>query len=115
MPRNSPPLTVDALTGIYHGLLETYFGDAMVIDPQLDLECLRIPHFYSAFYVYKYATGIAAAITLAGRVLDGGARELEAYLNFLKAGGSMFPLDAPEKCRGRHGDKGADPEDHGPF
>jgi oligoendopeptidase F len=88
------PLTVDALTTIYHGLLETYFGDALVIDSQLDLECLRIPHFYSAFYVYKYATGLAAAITLANRVLDGGSTEREAYLDFLKSGGGMFPLDA---------------------
>ena len=88
------PLTIDSLTAIYHGLLEDYFGDAMVIDPQLDLECLRIPHFFSAFYVYKYATGLSAAIALARRVLDGGAAEREAYLDFLKAGGSMFPLQA---------------------
>lgn len=88
------PLTVDGLTHTYHQLLETYFGDAMVIDAQLDLECLRIPHFYSAFYVYKYATGLAAAITLANRVLEGGAAEREAYLDFLKSGGSRFPLDA---------------------
>jgi len=92
------PLTVDALTTTYHRLLETYFGDAMVIDPQLDLECLRIPHFYSAFYVYKYATGLAAAITLANRVLEGGSTEREAYLDFLKSGGSMFPLDALKKA-----------------
>ena len=92
------PLTVDALTNTYRRLLETYFGDAMAIDPQLDLECLRIPHFYSAFYVYKYATGLAAAITLANRVLNGGAAQRESYLDFLKAGGSMFPLDALKKA-----------------
>jgi len=88
------PLTVDALKNIYHRLLETYFGDAMVIDPQLDLECLRIPHFYNAFYVYKYATGLSAAITLADRVLEGGPAQRQVYLDFLKAGGSMFPLEA---------------------
>ncbi|GAB6909072.1 Oligoendopeptidase F homolog [Desulfosarcina cetonica] len=88
------PLTVDTLTATYHGLLEAYFGESLVLDPALDLECLRIPHFYSAFYVYKYATGLAAAIALAGRVLAGGAAEREAYLDFLKAGGSRFPLDA---------------------
>ena len=92
------PLTVDALTTTYHQLLETYFDNAMVIDPQLDLECLRIPHFYSAFYVYKYATGLAAAITLVSRVLGGRSAERDAYLDFLKSGGSMFPLDALKKA-----------------
>ncbi len=92
------PLTVDTLTGIYHGLLETYFGDALVIDQELDLECLRIPHFYSAFYVYKYATGLSAAIALARLVLEGGAARREAYLGFLKSGGSLFPLDALKKA-----------------
>ncbi|BBO88938.1 oligoendopeptidase F [Desulfosarcina ovata] len=92
------PLTIDSLRATYHRLLETYFGNALVIDPQLDLECLRIPHFYSAFYVYKYATGLAAAIALARRVLDGGTAERDAYLNFLKSGGSMFPLDALKKA-----------------
>jgi oligoendopeptidase F len=89
---------VDALTTTYHRLLGTYFGSALVIDSQLDLECLRSPHFYSAFYVYKYATGLAAAITLAGRVLGGGSTEREAYLAFLKSGGSIFPLDALKKA-----------------
>ena len=58
------PLTVDTLTGIYRELLEAYFGPDFVLDPQLKLECLRIPHFYNAFYVYKYATGLSAAIAL---------------------------------------------------
>jgi len=59
----------------------------------LSLECLRIPHFYSAFYVYKYATGVSAAIALAGNVVDGGDTARQAYLDFLKLGGSKFPLD----------------------
>jgi oligoendopeptidase F len=59
-----------------------------------DLEGLRIPHFYRAFYVYKYATGLAAAIALAKRVLAGGKEEREAYLSFLKSGGSRFPLES---------------------
>jgi oligoendopeptidase F len=54
---------------------------------------LRIPHFYSAFYVYKYATGISAAIALADRVVNEGQPARDAYLNFLKLGGSKFPLD----------------------
>lgn len=87
------PLTLDRLRGIYRELLDAYFGPRFVIDKQLELECLRIPHFYNAFYVYKYATGLAAAITLAKRVAEGGPQELEAYLAFLKGGCSKWPLD----------------------
>ncbi len=57
------------------------------------LEGLRIPHFYRAFYVYKYATGLSAAIALSRRVLGGGQAELDDYLGFLKAGCSKYPLD----------------------
>jgi oligoendopeptidase F len=78
----------------YHKLLDAYFGSAVMLDPQLDLECLRIPHFYSAFYVYKYATGISAAVALSQRVLAGEPGSVEAYLNFLRSGGSKFPLEA---------------------
>jgi len=87
------PLTIDRIRGEYQNLLELYFGPDFVLDEQLSLECLRIPHFYNAFYVYKYATGISAAIALANRVVDGGEDELNAYLNFLGSGGSKFPLD----------------------
>jgi oligoendopeptidase F len=87
------PLTVDCLRGEYRKLLDAYFGPDFVIDPQLELECLRIPHFYRAFYVYKYATGLSAAIALSQRVLNGGAKELNAYLSFLKGGCSKFPID----------------------
>jgi oligoendopeptidase F len=86
-------LTLDVITATYRDLLETYFGDTLVLDPELSLECLRIPHFYSAFYVYKYATGISAAIALADRVVNEGQAARDAYLNFLKLGGSKFPLD----------------------
>jgi oligoendopeptidase F len=87
------PLTVDTLRKEYRKLLDAYFGPNFVIDPELELECLRIPHFYRAFYVYKYATGLSAAIALSERVLDGGARELKDYLGFLKGGSSKWPLD----------------------
>jgi oligoendopeptidase F len=70
-----------------------YFGPDFTLDPELDLECLRIPHFYRGFYVYKYATGMSAAIALAERVTNGGRRELEEYLGFLKGGCSKEPLD----------------------
>ncbi len=87
------PLTLDVMTASYRQLLETYFGDTLVLDPELSLECLRIPHFYSAFYVYKYATGVSAAIALADQVVNEGEPARQAYLDFLKLGGSKFPLD----------------------
>ncbi len=87
------PLTVERLRSEYRALLNQYFGPRFVIDSQLELECLRIPHFYRAFYVYKYATGLSAAIALSQRVLGGGARELADYLGFLKGGGSRYPLE----------------------
>src|SRR5438105_8842252 len=86
-------LTLDTFKAEYHKLLEAYFAENFAIDPQLDLECLRIPHFYGAFYVYKYATGISAAAALAEKVLGGEAGAVEAYLGFLKSGGSKFPLE----------------------
>ena len=86
-------LTLDVFKSEYRALLQSYFGDGVVLDPQLDLECLRIPHFYNAFYVYKYATGISAAVALAERVLAQTPGSVEAYLNFLKSGGSKFPLE----------------------
>jgi oligoendopeptidase F len=110
------PLTVDLLRAEYRKLLELYFGVApekapgkpgekaaaaskpgkkssFVIDRVLELECLRIPHFYNAFYVYKYATGLSAAIALSRRVLAGGSGALNDYLGFLKGGCSKWPLD----------------------
>lgn len=87
------PLTLERLRSEYRGLLTAYFGPDFIIDEELDLEGLRIPHFYGAFYVYKYATGLAAAIALSERVIDGGEAELEQYLGFLKAGSSKDPLD----------------------
>jgi len=87
------PLTIDCFKSEYGKLLEAYFGPDFVIDEQLNLECLRIPHFYRAFYVYKYATGLSAAIALSERVLGGGQQELNDYLSFLKGGCSKYPLD----------------------
>jgi oligoendopeptidase F len=87
------PLTVDAFKNMYGELLKTYFGPDFAIDDQLHLECFRIPHFYRAFYVYKYATGLSAAIALSERVLGGGKQELGDYLSFLKGGCSKYPLD----------------------
>lgn len=93
MAEAGEPLTVESFKKVYRELLETYFGAEFVIDEQLDLECFRIPHFYRAFYVYKYATGLSAAVALSRRVLNGGAAELDAYFSFLKGGCSKDPLD----------------------
>ncbi len=92
------PLTLEVMREMYMGLLKTYFGDTLTIDECLTLECLRIPHFYSAFYVYKYATGISAAIALAKGVLDKGEVSRARYLDFLTLGGSMFPLEELKKA-----------------
>ncbi len=93
MSEAGEPLTVDALRREYRKLLDAYFGENFAIDKELELECLRIPHFYRAFYVYKYATGLSAAIALSQRVLKGGEKELKQYLTFLSGGCSKDPLD----------------------
>jgi oligoendopeptidase F len=85
-------LTLDSFRAAYRKLLDAYFGPDFAIDTELELECLRIPHFYSAFYVYKYATGISAAVSLSQKVLHGNAADTEAYLGFLKSGGTKYPI-----------------------
>ncbi|GHT65767.1 oligoendopeptidase F [Spirochaetia bacterium] len=94
LEESGSPLTVEVLRGAYRKLLEKYFGPDMVLEPASDLEGLRIPHFYRAFYVYKYSTGVSAALALAERVLSGGAKEREDYFAFLKSGGSRFPIES---------------------
>jgi oligoendopeptidase F len=93
LAESGQPLTLDRLKQVYHELLELYFGPDFTLDDELDLECLRIPHFYQAFYVYRYATGMSAALALAERVTGGGRRELDDYLKFLAGGCSKDPLD----------------------
>ena len=88
------PLTVERFKGVYRELLDRYFGPDFAIDDCLALECFRIPHFYRAFYVYKYATGLSAAIALSrARHQAAVQRNLNDYLTFLKGGCSMWPLD----------------------
>jgi len=94
LEENGTPLTLDILRAEYRNLLEKYFGPEMILEETSDLEGLRIPHFYRAFYVYKYATGVSAALALADRVLGGGTKERDDYFTFLKSGGSRFPIDA---------------------
>ncbi|MCI6481230.1 MAG: oligoendopeptidase F [Treponema porcinum] len=88
------PLTAELLRKTYRELLELYFGPEMHFEQNSDMEGLRIPHFYSSFYVYKYATGISAALALAKRVTEGGAKEREDYFAFLKSGGSRYPIES---------------------
>ncbi|WP_430452986.1 oligoendopeptidase F [Rhodopirellula europaea] len=93
MAEAGEPLTVASFRAVYRELLDAYFGPDFIVDDALELECFRIPHFYRAFYVYKYATGLSAAVALSRRVLGGGESELNDYLNFLRGGCSQDPLD----------------------
>lgn len=93
MAEAGEPLTVDSFRKTYRELLDAYFGPDFAIDEVLDLECFRIPHFYRSFYVYKYATGLSAAVALSRRVLNGGEQELRDYVTFLSSGCSKDPLD----------------------
>ena len=88
------PLNAEILRKIYRELLELYFGPEMHFESNSDMEGLRIPHFYNAFYVYKYATGISAALALAKRVTTGGEAERKDYFTFLKSGGSRYPIES---------------------
>lgn len=94
MVENGQPLNATVLRGIYRQLLVDYFGPEMEFESNSDMEGLRIPHFYNAFYVYKYATGISAALALAKRVTTGGQSEKEDYFKFLKSGGSRYPIES---------------------
>ncbi|MCL2293743.1 MAG: oligoendopeptidase F [Spirochaetes bacterium] len=94
MAEKGIPLTLESLRAAYKDLLRAYFGPETVFEETSDLEGLRIPHFYRAFYVYKYATGLSAAIALSERVLNGGEKEKNDYLGFLKSGGSKYPLES---------------------
>jgi len=93
MAESGEPLTVESMKSVYRNLLDAYFGPDFKVDEELSLECFRIPHFYRGFYVYKYATGLSAAIALSRRVLEGGQSELNDYLGFLKGGCSKDPLE----------------------
>ncbi len=90
MEEAGEPVTLDTIRTAYRSLLKDYFGPDFTLDAELDLEPLRIPHFYSAFYVYKYATGLSAAVALSQQVLKTG--DATRYLGFLRSGGSKFPI-----------------------
>ncbi len=94
MVESGTPLSAENLRKTYRELLELYFGPEMYFESNSDMEGLRIPHFYSAFYVYKYATGISASMALAEKVTKGGEKEREDYFKFLKSGGSRYPIES---------------------
>ncbi|WP_195940200.1 oligoendopeptidase F [Romboutsia sp. 1001713B170131_170501_G6] len=92
------PLTAKEFTDIYYKLNEKYYKESCVVDEQIGLEWARIPHFYSNFYVYKYATGFSAASALSKQILEEGKPAVERYIEFLKSGGSEYPLDQLRKA-----------------
>lgn len=85
-------LTAESLNALYHELNHQYFGDDIVIDKEIDLEWARIPHFYYDYYVYQYATGYSAAISLSRRILKEGAPAVKDYIHFLSGGCSTDPI-----------------------
>ncbi len=91
-------LTPELLNSIYHRLNVDYYGPDMVVDAAVDVEWSRIPHFYNAFYVYKYATGFSAATALARQILEEGEPAVNRYLDFLKGGNADYPLNLLKKA-----------------
>lgn|SRR5690625_2542553 len=96
--QNGEPLTADKYTEIYYDLNKKYFGNNMVIDKPIGYEWARIPHFYMTYYVYQYATGYAAATSLANQILTEKGPAVERYKNYLKAGSSDYPIEVLKKA-----------------
>ncbi|MBQ8618588.1 MAG: oligoendopeptidase F [Clostridia bacterium] len=93
MAEQGESLTKENLCAMYYDLNKLYYGKAAKVDKEVSNEWMRIPHFYSSFYVYKYATGFCAAVALARNVLSGDADKVAAYRKFLTLGGSMAPIE----------------------
>lgn len=87
------PLTAEALSQMYLELNQKYFGPYMEKDEEIAYEWMRIPHFYTPFYVYQYATGYSAAVALSAKILKEGKPAVDAYMSFLKGGESKDPID----------------------
>lgn len=92
------PLTCDVLCDVYLDLNRLYFGPEMVVDDEIAMEWARIPHFYTPFYVYQYATGISAAIAFGSRILNEEPEALENYKRFLRGGCAMDCMDLLKSC-----------------
>ena len=99
MVENSESLTAENLCEIYYNLNKQYFGENICVDKQIEMEWSRIPHFYTAFYVYQYATGFSAAIAISKAILAGDEEVKEGYFKFLKSGSSMYPIDLLKLCK----------------
>lgn len=91
-------LTPQELSKIYYDLNLEYHGKDMVVDQDIEMEWARIPHFYTSFYVYKYATGFSAATSFAKQILDQGQPAVDRYLGFLKSGGSDYSINILKKA-----------------
>ncbi|SFS98818.1 oligoendopeptidase F [Paenibacillus sp. BC26] len=91
-------LTPQEFSKIYYDLNKLYYGEGMVIDKDIEMEWARIPHFYTSFYVYKYATGFSAATSFSKQILEEGAPAVERYLGFLKSGGSDYSINILKKA-----------------
>jgi len=98
MAENGEELNADEFCRIYRQLNEKYFSPEVIIDDDIAMEWSRIPHFYSSFYVYKYATGISAAASLSQQILRDGVPAVDRYLEFLRSGGSDYPLELLKKA-----------------
>ena len=96
--KNGEPLTAEDFTNIYYDLNKLYYGESCEVNEDIGLEWARIPHFYSNFYVYKYATGFSAASALSKQILEEGESAVQRYKEFLKSGGSEFPLEQLRKA-----------------
>lgn len=93
MAERGEPLTKDGLNAMYLALNKKYYGDGVIHDEEISYEWSRIPHFYRAFYVYKYATGIISAISIAERIYSEGEPAVKDYFKFLSSGGSDSPVE----------------------
>jgi oligoendopeptidase F len=98
LAEKNTPLTPALLKQEYHKLNRRYFGERVIIDSEAEAEWARIPHFYYDFYVFQYATGISAALALAQRVLTEGTEARDAYLEFLKGGSSLYPIEMLQRA-----------------
>ena len=88
------PLTAKTVNSTYYEIVKKYFGDGVVCDEEISMEWMRIPHFYTCFYVYKYATSISAASAIVRRIEREGEAYVGQYIDFLKCGGSKSPIDS---------------------
>ena len=91
-------LTPDALCEMYRDLNALYYGPQVILDKEIEMEWARIPHFYSAFYVYKYATGFSAATAIKQMILEEGQAAVDRYLQFLSSGSSDYPISLLQKA-----------------